>query len=87
MQDKEQLFAWCEEHTKEGSHVLYWTGDGEVIVEPKRSTRPLRYAYLKTSKASEIAEEFSEKFKLTCLHLGSYEWDLDKSVGVKVPVK
>lgn len=82
----EELEKWCKEFVKKGSHTVYTTGSNELIVEPRRSTRPLRYAYFTSIKAVEFAKTISEQYEIPYFHLERYEWDLDKNVGIQTTI-
>ena len=83
--NKEQLMKWCEEIVVKGESHRVFSTNNAVILEPKKSTSPRRYGYLKTTKANEIAKEISEKFELVHIELEAYEWDTEKSPGIKMP--
>lgn len=86
-ENSEQLKQWCEEFVKEGYYIVYTTAENEIILEPKRSTRPQRYGYLKSVNAEKLAVEIAEEYNIPYIKLESYEWDLDKSPGVRVSVE
>lgn len=86
----EELLKWCGEFVKGGNYIMYLTGKNELILEPRRSTRPLRYAYLKEvskESADKLVVKIHEKFGIPFMLVSSYEWDVEKSVGVKVRVE
>ena len=83
----EELKKWCDEFIKEKSHTIYTTENDELIVEPRRSTRPSRYGYFKSIKVKEFAKTLSEKHEIPYFHLKSYEWDTEKSPGIKMSPK
>lgn len=48
--DVQELEKWCKEFVKRGQYTVYTTSDNELILEPRKSTRPQRFVYIKTVK-------------------------------------
>lgn len=83
----EQLFDWVKEFCSSNKYVGYVTSKKELIIEPTKSTRPLRYAYYAGDDIDEIAKKLIEKYQIKVFQIKNYEWDLEKSVGVHVPIE
>jgi len=82
----EQLKDFCEVYvTNPDKYVVISTDEDEVILEPLRSTRPVRYAYLEIENAEEVAEAIATKHGLKHLKLKSYDWKVDIPPGVAIP--
>jgi len=82
--NKEQLIAWCEDTVEPGRFRVLATEEGEVIIEPTKTSRPIKYAYLQTTEASKVAEEIASKFGVKKLELKAYRWDDERSPSVVV---
>lgn len=83
----EQLIEWVKAFCSADKYVGYTTAEKELIIEPIKSTRPLRYAYYKGEDTDEIAKKLSEKYQMKVFQIKNYEWDMEKSVGVRVAVE
>jgi len=86
--DVEQLEKFCETYvTSADKYVVISTESHEVILEPLRSTKPIRYAYLEVDNAEKVAESISTKYNIRHLREKSYDWKVDIPPGVKIPVE
>jgi uncharacterized lipoprotein YehR (DUF1307 family) len=89
-ENEEQLNHWCEQFVKGSKYIVYYTTeDSEVILEPIRSTRPLRYCYLKMStsnSAKKVATQISKTYELPLLEIKRMAWDLEKGPGIRMPI-
>lgn len=85
----DQLFAWAQEFLKPDprKYVIYMALDNEIILEPRKSTRPIRYGYLKSMEAVSPVKKMAEDFNVSVFNCKDYEWDLTKAPGVKVVVE
>ena len=84
---KEQVEKWSTELIREGKYIVYLTSENEVILEPLRSTRPLRYCYYKgssTDDAKKIAEAISKTYNLPLIQVEGVTWDIEKGPWIKV---
>ena len=82
--DTEERFKeWCEEFVKTGFYCVYVTNDNEIILEPRRSTRPSRFGYYKTQKAEEIGQKIAKQYSIPYFKVERYEWDTERPVGVE----
>lgn len=75
----EELKKWCEVFVEKGKYVGYTTASDELILEPRKSTRPQRYAYLKHIKVKLFAKELSDRYDIPFFCLERYEWDVERS--------
>jgi len=85
--DVQELEKWCKEFVKRGQYTVYTTSDNELILEPRKSTRPQRYAYFKSVKVEELAKLFSETYEIPYFKVERYEWDLDKGIGIRTTIR
>jgi len=83
----DELKEWCKLFVKDNKYTGYITEENELILEPQKSTRPIRYAYIKCKKAKELAEELKDKYNIPVIKIKSYEWDTEKYPGIKVLVE
>jgi bifunctional DNA-binding transcriptional regulator/antitoxin component of YhaV-PrlF toxin-antitoxin module len=92
---KEQVLNWCEKVLKkEGSYYIYYTTeDQEVILEPAKSTRPLRYCYIKLTPteqdqnpAKTLAMEIGNEYEQPVIEISRMAWDVEKGPAIKIPV-
>jgi len=84
---KGQVEKWAKAIVHEGKFIIYLTLNNEVVVEPLRSTRPLRYCYYKGSDfndAKKVAESISKAYNLSIVEVSSMSWDNEKGPWVKV---
>lgn len=84
---EEQLENWCKEFVDTGKYVIYLTEYNEVILEPLKSTRPLRFGYFKGLKGEKLATKLQELHQIPLFRVRDYEWDLEKSPGIKVAIE
>jgi hypothetical protein len=86
----DKVFAWTEEYVRGKDYALLVTDEYEVILEPRKSTRPLDFAYISIKDASAIqslVKELSNKYGLKVIEIKSLGWDIEKPPWVKVPVE
>ena len=70
--------------------LVVLTGDGEVVLIPKKSTRPIMVAYIKFSDSQEAEKsvrEIVESMKWDLYHVLRIEWDVEKKPGVEVVIE
>ena len=64
--------------------------DQEIIIEPKKSTRPLTYCYYKIGSGNEEQKKLDEFLKylkdekFSIVRLKSYDWDTERYPGVRM---
>lgn len=84
-EDSGQFENWLRDHAQKGKYKLYITKEDEVVAMPGVSTRPLTIGYFKgTPKDLEEYKKLGESLKLQVYEIKSFEWDIEKPVGVKV---
>lgn len=88
----EDLREWMKTRVAPDKYIVnVTTRRKEVIVEPTKSTRPMIYGYYKCDE--EELEKFMEflsdikSLGYSVIKLKAYEWDVDKSPGVRVAVE
>jgi len=88
---EEQFKRWCEEVVEKDRYRIYvTTEENEIILEPKRTTKPLKYCYYKAesiAKAMELAKEISDKYNLPVIEISRMSWDLEKGPAIKIPIE
>ena len=75
----EELKKWCKEFVEKGKYTGYTTASDELILKPRKSTRPQRYAYLKSIKVREYAKKLSAIYDIPFFYLETYEWDVERN--------
>lgn len=80
---QEALIKWCEVFVKEGNYTAYLTSMGELILEPRRSTRPRRYVYFTQKDAPTVAKMISEEYTIPLFKIVRYEWDASRLPGAR----
>ena len=83
-QDLGQLKKWCEDTVSPDRFRVLSTDEDEIILEPTKTSRPLKFGYLQISKAQEFAESLAKEFGLKHIHLKAYRWMEDRGPFVKV---
>ena len=88
----EDLKKWMKEQVrpKAANFVIFYTKeDHEIIVHPIVSTRPIFVGYYKCKteeNTEQLANELAKEIGLRVYPLQRLEWDLEKPVGIKIPV-
>jgi len=87
-ENKDQLTKWCEIFIGEkgkDKYVIISTNQNEIIIEPRKSTKPLDFAYMQVANGNikEIVNEIVQKYGIKHLHVKRLEWDLEKPPGIK----
>lgn len=81
------IMEWMKLFATPERYIVNFTKNGEIIIEPTKSTRPLTYCYYKAGRGEEEELDkfisFLKSRGFTILRLKAYEWDIDKAVGVK----
>lgn len=79
------LSAWLDQFGDPMRYTAYQTSKNELILEPKRSTQPLRYAYLKCptfESLNRVTEELKRK-NYVVLRCREYHFASDREVWAK----
>jgi hypothetical protein len=88
--DFSKVFAWTDEYVKGKDYALLVTDENEIILEPRKSTRPLDFAYvnIKDVKALQtLIKELFNRYQLEPIEIKSLGWDIEKPPWIKVPVE
>ena len=87
---KEQVEKWAKELIREGKYIIYLTAEDEVILEPLRSTRPLKYCYYKgasSEDAKNLASSISKTYNLSIIEVDRISWDIEKGPYIRMPIE
>jgi len=82
-----ELIEWCREFVEAGKYRVISTEENEVILEPVKTSKPIRFAYYQTEKARELAGKIAEDFGVKHLKLQAYRWNIERSPAVKVAIE
>jgi hypothetical protein len=88
--DFSKVIAWANEYVRGRDYAVLLTDEGEIILEPRKSTRPLDYGYVSIvdmQAARELAKTLSTRYGLPLLEIQYFRWDIEKSPSVKVPLE
>ena len=86
----DKVFDWTDEYIKGKDYALLITDEYEIILEPRKSTRPLDFAYINIKNAEvirKLADELANRYGLKIIEIKSLGWDIEKPPWVKVPVE
>lgn len=86
----DKVFEWTEEYVKGKDYALLVTDENEVILEPRKSTRPLDFGYVSVKDSDVLArlvKELENRYGLKRIELKSLGWDIEKPPWVKVPAE
>jgi hypothetical protein len=87
--DYSKVIEWADEYVSGKDYVVLMTEENEVILEPRKSTRPLDFGYVKVSDPSaayELAGKLAVRYGLTLLDIKALAWDIEKPPWVRVPI-
>jgi hypothetical protein len=86
--DATTFLRWVLENATPERYLAYITSEREVVLYPRKATRPLTYAYIRTSEkeVSDIKNTLLSK-ELDVFEVERIEWDVEKSVGVRVSIE
>jgi len=82
--DLDQLKKWCEDTVSPDRFRVLSTDEDEIILEPTKTSRPLKFGYLQIAKARELADQIAKEFSLKHIHLKAYRWLEDRGPFIKV---
>jgi hypothetical protein len=85
-----KVFVWTDEYVKGRDYALLVTDENEIILEPRKSTRPLDFGYvnIKDSQAlNELVKELERRYALTRIEIKMIGWDTERAPWVKVPAE
>lgn len=84
------VFEWISEYAALKDYMLLVTDENELIIEPRKSTRPLNYGYVHIDDAKairELAKQLASSFGLPLLEIQYFRWDIEKPPSVKIPIE
>jgi len=87
--DKEEEFVRWARAQKDGYYYIFLTRKKEIILFPKRSTRPIMVGYYKakdSKNAEEIVKKLMEEKQWDLYNLSNLEWDIERPPGVEVVI-
>jgi hypothetical protein len=88
--DYSKVIAWADEYVRARDYVVIQTDENEIILEPRKSTRPLDFAYVKLDSADavkELARQLSSRYGIKLIEVKSLAWDIEKSPYIKTPIE
>ena len=88
--DFSNVYRWLDEYVKGKDYALLVTDENEIILEPRKSTRPLDFAYISikdTAAVQELVKQLEITYGLRALQIKSLSWDIEKPPWVKIPVE
>lgn len=78
------LLRWAEINTAPEKHyAIHTTERDEIILQPKKSTRPVEYAYY-SGRDSEKGVDELQKIGFDVFEMKRYAWKADSPVGSRV---
>jgi len=80
----DQLRMWCEDTVSSDRYRVLSTDEGEIILEPTKTSRPLKFGYLQIADSEKLAVEVAKTFGLKHINLKAYRWNDERGPFVKV---
>ena len=82
---KTEFEKWLREHSKKGKYEILTTEDNEIIARPGLSTKTYDIGYYKgLPEDVEEYKKLAKSLELSNYKLKKIDWDIEKSVGVKI---
>ena len=80
---------WMRQFSTPERYCLYESENGELLLYPLKTSRPITYAYLKTENKETIAKikGLAKDFGLHIFGVKDLEWADDRAVGVRMKVE
>lgn len=80
---KNGFFRWINNRMDPNKYECYMTEDKEIILVPKKSTRPVVYAYLKCKTREDFKDVLTglKHLKVMMYGIKKFEWKPDASIG------
>ena len=78
----EEFLRWIRDNVKPDRYSAYFTDEGEVLLVPLRSTRPILYAYFKGEDLASVKKSL-ESLGVKFYEVQAVEWADDRPVGFK----
>lgn len=81
----DEFKKWFSDNVSSDKYECYITNDGEYILVPTKSTRPLKYGYYKTDSEAlkKEVEELIGKTLKGVYRVKTVEWADDRAVGME----
>jgi len=86
-ENEDELIEWCREFVETGKYRVFSTRENEIILEPIKTSKPIRFAYYQTERAEELAKQIAKNFGIKHLTLKAYRWNIERAPSVKVAVE
>jgi hypothetical protein len=86
----DMVLEWVHEYVKGRDYAVLVTDENEIILEPRKSTRPLDYGYVcldDSAAVRELAEKIARTYNLPLLEIQYFRWDIERPPSVKVPIE
>jgi hypothetical protein len=86
--DFSKVYVWTDEYVRGRDYVILLTDENEIILEPRKSTKPSDYGYISIrdrQAVMNLAEELRRRYGLLVVEIKSLGWDVEKPPWVKVP--
>jgi hypothetical protein len=71
-------------------YVLYESEEGEILLAPKKSTKPIYYAYIKLELSGDDllrVKNLATQQSIQIFAVKNIEWDESKPVGIKFRIE
>ena len=77
-----EFFSWVVDHFHGDRFEAYVTASNEVIIYPRKSSRPISYAYIQcsTQSVAELVKKLKE-LGLEIYNVSRVEWADDRMIG------
>jgi hypothetical protein len=88
--DTSRVLEWADEYVRGRDYAVLVTDECEVILEPRKSTRPLDYGYIKLDNpkdALELGRELARRYGLRLLEIECFRWDIEKPPTIRTPLE
>lgn len=81
----EEFKNWVEANVTSTKYECYITDENEILLVPRRSTRPVKYAYYKASskEEGESIKKGLEAMGLNIFRVKEVEWAEDRAIGLE----
>jgi len=81
---KDQLIKWLLERSIEKYYIQVTTEDSEIILVPRKTSKPIEFGYLKIPDAEKIADELQSQYGIHKVVMHRYSWDIERSPAIKI---
>lgn len=73
-----ELLKWSESFASPDRYVVIVTGDGEVILHPRKTSKPIVYAYCKEGVSQTLLSSLIDR-DFTIVDVKHYYWDTERT--------